>query len=260
MRRHLIALLLIAAGATAYAAGEDEVKGLEIVTEMDRRESGYLNYRASVTMTLSNREQQVAVREMEYFSHEIDGDGDKTMAVFEQPRDLRRLSVLTYSYKNKPDDQWMFLPAQRRVKRIATTNQSGPFLGSEFAYEDLGSQEIEKFDYRYLRDEPLDGQPCHVVERIPRYAHSGYSRQEVWIDTEAYRIQRIDYYDRGGSLLKTLRHQGYQLYLDRYWQPEYSDMVNLRTGKSTRIQRKDIQFGIELTEQDFTPAALRRQR
>ncbi len=95
------------------------------------------------------------------------------------------------------------LPALKRVKRISSRNKSGPFMGSEFAFEDLGSQEVAKYTYKWLHDEEYNSLDCFVLERRPAYEHSGYTRQEVWVDKAEYRIQKVKYYDRKNSLLKT---------------------------------------------------------
>jgi len=83
-----------------------------------------------------------------------------------------------------PDDQWLYLPALKRLKRISSRKKSGPFMGSEFAYEDMSSQEVEKYRYKWLRDETVEGRDAYVVERRPTYEYSGYTRQIVWIDKE----------------------------------------------------------------------------
>ena len=75
--------------------------------------------------------------------------------------------MLTFAHGHRPDDQWLYLPTLKRVKRIASRNKSGPFMGSEFAYEDLGSQELDKYRYRYLRQEPRGERTCDVLDRIP---------------------------------------------------------------------------------------------
>ena len=131
-------------------------------------------------------------------------DGDKSLIIFEKPRDVKGTATLTFTHKEGSDDQWLYLPAIKRVKRISSNNKSGPFMGSEFAYEDLSSQEVEKYNYKHLRDETFDGKDCYVVERIPMDKYSGYTKQVAWIDKAEYRALKIDFYDRKKSLLKTL--------------------------------------------------------
>jgi len=153
----------------------------------------------------------------------------------------------------------MFLPALKRVKRISSRNKSGPFMGSEFAFEDLGSQEVEKYRYKYLREEPCGaGWKCHVMERTPAYKYSGYSKQIVWIDTKEYRPVKIDFFDRKGSRLKTLTASGFREYIGHYWRPSVMQMQNHQTGKSTTLKWSNYKFRTGLTNRDFNKNSLKR--
>ena len=191
---------------------------------------------------------------------EVDNDGDKTLVVFDKPRDVKGTALLTWSHKDGNDDQWLYLPALKRVKRISSKNKSGPFMGSEFAYEDLSSQEIEKYSYRYDRDEVLNGMDCFVNERDPVDENSGYTRQLVWIDKAHYRPQKIEFYDRKNTLLKTLELRKYQQYIGQYWRASEMYMENLQTGKSTLLTWKDYKFKTGLTDSAFNKNALKRAR
>jgi hypothetical protein len=87
------------------------------------------------------------------------------------------------------------LLALKRVKRIASADKSGALMGSEFVYEDVSSQEVEKYTYQYLRDEIYDGQHCFVIERYPVDRYSGYKGQVVWLDKAEYRyVSSTEYY------------------------------------------------------------------
>ena len=133
-------------------------------------------------------------------------------------------------------------------------------MGSEFAYEDLTPQEVEKFTYRYLREEPCGDLTCTVTERSAVDGKSGYSRQVVWRDTAALRVWKMEYYDRKDDHLKTLTMNGYAQYLERYWRAGEMEMVNHLTGKSTLLTWTDYQFQTDLDEGDFTQTGLRRAR
>lgn len=257
-------LLLLAFLPLAGAAqSPEEEKGLEISREADRRDLGFGDSVASIEMILKNASGQTSTRELNLKTLEVvdEGDGDRILSVIESPPDVRGTALLTYTHINEQDDQWLYLPALKRVKRISSANKSGPFLGSEFAYEDLASQEVAKYTHRYLRDEPCgEGLQCFVVERVPVYKHSGYTRQLTWVDHDEYRFWKVDFYDRKNDLLKTLTFSDYQQYLDQYWRALVLDMHNHQTGKSTRLSYTDLQFQVGLTEADFTRNALRRSR
>jgi len=131
-------------------------------------------------------------------------------------------------------------------------------MGSEFAYEDLSSQEVEKYTYRYLRDESCEGMDCFVIERDPVDKHSGYTRQIAWIDQQEYRPQRIEFYDRKNAPLKTLTYHDYHQYLDKYWRAHTMFMENHQTGKSTRLIWSDYRFQSGQTDRDFDRNSLKR--
>ena len=166
--------------------------------------------------------------------------------------------MLTFSHGLEPDDQWLYLPAIKRVKRISSRNRSGPFMGSEFAFEDLSSQELDKYDYRYLRDEPCGVYQCYVIERIPLYDNSGYTRQIVWLDEAEFRSIKIEYYDRKDELLKTLDFSDYQEYPGGYWRADKMEMTNHQTGKSTTLLWFNYDFETPLDSGDFNKNALKR--
>jgi len=237
-----------------------EARGLEIAREADRRDSGFGDSSANLTMVLQSPGSGEISREMRQLTLEVEGDGDKSIMVFDRPRDLKGTAILTFTHKQENDDQWLYLPALKRVKRISSADKSGPFMGSEFAYEDLSSTEVEKYRYRYLGDEVLGEEPCFVVERIPVDSKSGYTRQVTWIDQSEYRMRRIDYYDRKSELLKTMTLTAYQQYLDRYWRPGETVMVNRQNGKSTALFFSDYVFQSGFSDRDFSREALSRFR
>lgn len=252
---------LVAIGNVATAAGQSaEERGLAIASEADRRVRGYRDFSAKLAMVLRGGDGEEHRRELRIRNLEVEGGGEKTLLIFDSPRDLRGTALLSHSHPDESDDQWLYLPALKRVKRVAAGNQSGSFMGSEFAYEDIGSQELDKFTYRFLREESADGEACFVVERLPLDSNSGYSRQVVWLDEDAYRPLRIDYFDRGGELLKSLRMHDYRLHDGRFWRPAEMVMVNHRTGRTTILMWSEFQFALGLDGRDFDPDDLARVR
>lgn len=246
--------------AVPVSAQTPEARGLEIATEADRRDQGFGDTRVVMQMTLRNKNGDERTRQMNSRSLEVADDGDKSLIVFNDPADVKGTALLTHSHKVGQDDQWLFLPALKRTKRISSSNKSGPFVGSEFAYEDLSSQEVEKYTYKFLRDETMDGQDFFVVERYPVDKKSGYTRQIAWMDQEHYRVHKVEFYDRKKSLLKTLISSDFNQYLDQYWRPLKMEMVNHQTGKSTLLTFADYEFQTGLDNSDFTRNSLQKAR
>jgi len=256
----LCCALLALPARGAEPAADDTARGLAVAREADRRDTGFGDSTADLTMLLNLSDAGEVERSMRQMVLEVEGDGDKSIMVFDRPRDLQGTAILTFTHKVGSDDQWLYLPALKRVKRISSADQSGPFMGSEFAYEDLASQEVEKYEYRLLREENLDGNPCFVVERIPVDPKSGYSRQVAWYGKDEYRLRRVDYYDRKGDLLKTMTLDGYRQYLQQYWRADEMHMTNHQSGNSTLLKFSNYQFRVGLKDRDFNRAALKRIR
>ena len=191
---------------------------------------------------------------------EIEGDGDKSLFVFERPRDIRGIALLSFAHKIESDDQWFYMHRSKRVKRIISKNKSGPFLGSEFSIEDLSFQEIEKFSYKFLREEEFNNHNCFLIERIPLDPYSGYTKQLVWIDKENYLIQKIELFDRKSYHLKSQFFKGYKKYLNKFWRPNEIEMINHQNGKSTILFFEELRFQTGLTEEDFTLNSLKRSK
>lgn len=260
MRKWLLVFLMMAMLPQITIAETAEEKGTAIAIESDKRDKGWGDSFAEMKMVLKNRQGKESTRLIRVTNLEMDNDGDKGLTVFDHPRDVKGTAFLSYSHSLVPDEQWIYLPALKRVKRISSSNKSGPFMGSEFAYEDISSFEIPKYSYLYLRDEVLDGQDCFVLELRPQYNHSGYTKSFVWIDKAEYRMQRIDYYDRKDSLLKIQRFKDYKQYLGQYWRAHTQTMENQQNGKSTILYWDNFQFQTGLTEKDFQKNDLKRQR
>ena len=255
-------LVAVAVGLLPFTsiAQTAEEKGLAIAVEADKRDEGFGDSTANMVMELKNKQGDTSTRYIRIKTLEVIGDGDKSMSIFDEPADVKGTAFLTFSHALEPDEQWLYLPALKRVKRINSKNKSGPFMGSEFAYEDIASQEVEKYTYKYLRDETLNGTDCFVIERYPAYEHSGYTRQVVWINKEEYRPEKVVFYDRKNSLLKTLTYDGYRQYLDKYWRADEMFMQNHQTGKSTKLTWSDYKFMTGLEDRDFNKNSLKRAR
>ncbi len=264
----LLALIMLALAATVGTAQETAIadpadataRGRSIAVEADRRDTGFGDLTAEMVMILRNRHGQESRRDIRLRTLEVDGDGDKSLSIFDRPRDVEGTAFLSFSHTTGNDDQWLYLPALSRVKRISTSNKSGPFMGSEFSYEDISSQEVDEYTYTWLRDEPLDGQDMYVIERVPVDKNSGYTKLVTWIDKEHFRTMKVEFYDRKGSLMKTLTYEGYHQYLEQYWRSDRMNMVNHQTGKSTVLEWTNYKFQTGLTDRDFDRNALKRAR
>ena len=245
----------------AATAQSPEEKGLAIAQEADKRDSGFGDYTADMQMILMNKQGQKSERQIRIRTLEVEDDGDKSLTIFDTPKDVKGTAFLSFTHKVGDDDQWLYLPALRRVKRISSRNKSGSFMGSEFSYEDIASEELEKYTYKWIRDEKYEGKECFVLEKYPvDKKNSGYTKQVIWLDKKEYRVWKVEYFDRKNSHLKTLITTGYRKYLDQYWRPDEMFMMNHQTGKSTKLIMSNYKFRTGLTDSDFNKNSLRRVR
>ncbi|MAR92844.1 MAG: outer membrane lipoprotein-sorting protein [Pseudomonadales bacterium] len=256
-----IALLALLGVATAQAETPEE-KGYNIFKAAEDQDEGYGDSESDMLMILKNKQEATSEREMSTKNLEGKGEeGDKSLMVFLSPRDQAGTALLTHQHKNRDDDQWLYLPALKRVKKIASSKKSGPFMGSEFSFEDIGGQSLEDYTYKYLRDEPChDGLECYVVESYPKDENSGYTRIVTWVDKEHYRTVKAEFYDRKKSHLKTMTASGFKQYKDKFWRPEELLMVNHQTGRSTVLKQTNIEFDTSLSDSDFNKNSLKRAR
>jgi outer membrane lipoprotein-sorting protein len=247
---------IAARGAGVPAADEGE----RIFAEVSRRDRGYGDQQASVSMQLKRKSGSPATRLMDIAILEVPNEGTRTVVTFNSPLDVKGTKVLTYSREISDDEQWIYLPAFKRVKQISDANKATSFMGSEFTYEDINSLnvQLQEFSYRFVRSEALDGTACAVVERVPRYSRSGYKRQLAWIDQARFIVLKVEYYDPKDALLKTLALGKFQQYLDSFWRAGEMVMTNHQSGDATSLSWSNYRFKTGLAASDFSAAALKR--
>jgi len=255
--KKIIIVIAVLLGSIGMHAQSPEARGLEIAKAAEAADIGFNSSSVDLKMTLKNKNGQTSERLLTTKTLELTEDGDKSLIVFNSPRDVKGTSTLTFTHKIGPDDQWLFLPSIKRVKRISSNNKSGPFVGSEFAYEDLSSQEVEKYTYKFLEAKG----DILIVEQDPVDPKSGYTRRIVHYNKDkGYRIEKVEFYDRKNALLKTLSYSDYNLYKNKFWRAGTFNMVNHQSNKETLLKFSNYNFDANLTEEDFTQNALKRSK
>lgn len=262
LKPSLIAAVFLAQFYGVSHAQTDIEKAESIAQRSDQSDNGFGHSIVDLKMVLRNAQGQETERSLEIRTLERENDevGDNSVVLMRAPADVKGTGFLSHAKLVDADDQWVFLPALKRVKRIASTNKSGPFLGSEFAYEDFTSQEFGKYSYSYVRSETCGDRLCDVLERVPLYEHSGYSRQIAWIDQVDAQYRKIEFFDRAGSHVKTLEFSDYRKYEDQFWRAHNLEMTNHRNGKYTSLVFGDFDFSKSLSERDFVKGSLARLR
>lgn len=249
MRRFLLLFLL---GVNAWALG-----AYELAQKTDAAMSGFGDAVSEMKMTLINANGQTRERTMSM--KVLEGDrGDKSLMEFLTPADVKGTKFLNYEHLDRDDDQWLYLPALKRVKRIASKNKSGAFMGSEFSYEDLSAFNVEKYTYEGDAETvELDGRSLYKTIRFPKEKNSGYTEQVSWTDPGTFVIVRVDYYDRKNALLKTAVFDDYRNE-GGVWRIGKITMTNHQNDKKTILvwERETIDTG--LSDKDFHKRVLKR--
>lgn len=263
MKRLLFAAVAIALMAGFPAAAQDAAaRGLQIAREAERRDAGWRDAQVALMMVLQDRRGATRERTLRMMMLEVPGEtgGDKSIAIFDSPPDLDGTILLTLTRIGADDNQWLYLPALKRVKRISSSNKTGAFFASEFAYEDIAAPEVGRFSYLHLGQTTCGPLTCNIVEERPNYRNSGYGKLVAYIDTQAYRTQRVEYFDRRGALLKVLDVAGYRKYRGRFWRPETLTMSNRKTGRTTVLRYGQWSLATGLSDSTFSEQNLRNLR
>lgn len=255
-------ILILSLWSTSSFSQSNEEKGLEIIEKSIALDDGFIDSTVEGQMVLKDKSGNESVRKFKNMIYEeLEPTlGDKSIIIFTEPRDVKGTSLLTHAnIEPQDDDQWLYLPALKRVKRISSSNRTGKFVSSEFSYEDLSTDEPKDFNFTWLEEGPCiieTSLVCHVVEATPKNKKSGYSKRLIYVDTAEFRYQSVKFYNRRGDLEKELHFKGYQKYLDKFWRADILEMTNLQTGKSTVIAWDNYQFQTGLSLNDFKPEKL----
>jgi outer membrane lipoprotein-sorting protein len=223
-------------------------RGLEIYRTQYLTDKGWRSFEVTLDMRLIDGTGHESRRTVVQRKIEEDQQPNKTLGIFVEPADVRGTVMLTFEKSFGSDEQWLYLPAYKRTKKINAENKSGSFLGTEFSWEDISTSELTKFHYRYVRDEGK----TWVVERTPVYKFSGYSREITWVDKSNHQTVKIEYYDRKSELLKTLVLTNWQKYLDRYWRPLRMEMTNHVNHRTTVIALSPYKMDAGLDKKMFS--------
>jgi len=257
MKQLLICSLILLSGFS-YSQTPEE-RGLEIAQMMKSAGEGFISDSSEMEMILIDSYGTRVSRKMKGTSMEGANGEDRAITEFLSPADVKGTKLLTHSHQGEDDDQWLFLPAMKRKKRISGGAKSSSFMGSEFSYEDLGSQDIEKFNFKFIADEPIKGGKAWRVERKSK-KRSGYSKQIMIVHQEYLSPTTIEYYDRRGGLLKVAEFSDWKQMKaggKSFWKSGYVHVKNIQTKKESIFKWEKRELGKKLDASLFSPSALK---
>lgn len=265
----LLALVLFVAGTTLLAKNVSAQKAslpeaVEIVKKVNDRDDGAYNTRV-MTMELIDKRGKSRIRETIGYSKYF-GDEKRTIIFFTSPSNIKDTAFLTFDYRDVKvdDDQWLYLPAARKVRRISSSDRGDYFLGTDFTYEDIKKEtkiELQDYTFRTVGEEEIEGHHCYIVEGIPvndaTAKELGYGKMRTWIDSDIWIARKGEYWDIRMNPLKALQITDiYQV--DGIWSPHKLEVRNHKTGHSTRFTFSKVDYKTEFDDDVFTKRALER--
>ena len=258
MRKLQITILLalvITLGSGFEAAGQD-LSGKQIIGKVYNRPTGK-DQMSDLTMTLTNRNGDQRVRKIKQFLKDM-GDVEKKIMFFISPADVKNTSFMSWSYdSDKSDDQWIYLPALKKTKRISSDSKSDYFMGSDFTYDDLGDRKLEDDTHKLLREETIDGKDCYVVESTSKDEDYMYSKTLVWVNKANFIGVKKEFYDEDEELLKILTIKEVKE-ISGIWVITSSEMKNIQKDHKTSIILNNVQINTGIPASKFTERMMTR--
>jgi outer membrane lipoprotein-sorting protein len=257
-------LLLAALLVLPHSVSAQAPDGKQIIERNDAMRT-VDDEQVELEMQLINKQGQKRDRRVSWVLKSDAQRNQKGLIRFLAPADVRGTSLLSIENADREDDQWLYLPALKKSRRISASNKSDSFVGSDFAYEDLGAEEIDQHDYRLLREDTVDGAAVFVVEATPnseqRKKESGYGRREIFVRKDNAAIARIDFYDRRQELLKVLQARDInQVPSTKTWRAQRIEMANRKTGHTTVIVYGKFVINAGVSDDTFSIRELERER
>lgn len=208
-----------------------------------------------LSMTLINRQGEQRVRTLRQYIKDY-GDVEKKIMFFLTPADVQGTSFMNWSYTdNRDDDQWIYLPALRRVRRISSDGRSDYFMGSDFTYDDLGDRHPDDDNHNLLREESIDGKACFVVESTPKDPDYMYSKTITWVMKDNSLGLKREFYDDRDRLLKMLTIKKFEK-INGYWTILETEMKNVQNDHTTRMQFNNVQYNQGIPDRKFTERSM----
>lgn len=257
--RWLLVLLLPALSLLAHA--EAPLTGKDIIDRAKQNASGFKDMTHRVRMVLVDEKGGKSEREMLLKALVEENGTAHSLSIFTAPQREKGIALLSEAKSGEADQQWLYLPSTKRLKRITGASRTSSFRGSEFTFEDLSDQNSDQYRFELINQEACGSQTCFVIDRFPGAGmESSYSKARLWIDTEHYRPMKADFYDLDGKLLKAMEAFDYSLFENKYWKPARVVMTSRVNGKATEMQSLDLKMNTGLQVAEFSELAIRSWR
>ncbi len=250
-----ILAIIIVMGFSPGMTGQS-LSGKQIIEKVYNRPAGD-DQTSDLTMTLINKSGSQRVREIKQFTMDL-GDVEKSIMFFLAPADVKNTSFMSWTYdSDQSDDQWIYLPALKKTKRISSDSKSDYFMGSDFTYDDLGDRKLEDDTHKLLREETIDGKECYVVESLSKDEDYMYSKTLVWVNKSNFIGVKKEFYDEDEDLLKVLAIKKVEE-VSGIWVITNSEMKNVQKNHRTTMVLNNVQINTGMSASKFTERMMMR--
>ncbi|MBL4580327.1 MAG: outer membrane lipoprotein-sorting protein [Gammaproteobacteria bacterium] len=245
-----------------------EYSAEEVIRLFDERYDGDSSI-TDITMVLIDKRDRQRIRNLKLYSKDY-GLDTKTLSLFESPADIRGTAYLNFDWNEslRDDDSWLYLPALQRVKRLASSDTSDSFLGSDFTYADINGFEIDWYNYSFINEsEMVDGEDCWVIEMIPKPEFkdraeeaTGYSKMQSWISKEKLVQLRGQAWELRGNRIKFFTSSEVEL-IEDIWTVKRLQAITTRNNRQEHasiLQINSIDYNAEVADDQFTTEAMQR--
>jgi len=263
-----MAMLALGVGLAAQPPHADAATEQELSDIMTRNAqvSKVIDSTTNATFTLINDNGQSRVRKV-FGTTKLQENGNDNMRMtrFVSPPDVKGTATLLVEHAERDDDIWVYLPALKKVRRLVSSNKRDSFVGTDFSYADVIGHRVAEWQYKLLREETVDGQPCMVIESLPKNdsvrSSTGYSKRLDWIRKDNLMTVRSDYWDEANQPLKTSLFTELELVDPKRnkWQAMKLEARNLQTGHRTEIRFENFKTNQQVKNDYFTAGYLERE-
>lgn len=211
--------------------------------------------RAIMIMKIVKPSGKTKTRNLNFYRKDF-GKDNRTLIVFRSPADVKGTSFLTWNNKDKENDQWLYLPALKRVRRIAASNKSKSFMGSDFSFEDLSSRSINEDTFKLLKEEKFKGFSCYVVEAKAKKDNEKFIKRKYWIRHDNFLIVKSEFYDKSNDLSKVFTADNIKK-INNIWTVLTLKMENFKTKRYSTMELSDIKYNTNVSGRMFKAQNLR---
>lgn len=260
----VIAALTVLTVVIPDSARADDPKARAIMRKADDRDDGDGGV-SDIEMILIDKHKKKRVRKIRSHMKDFGKDTYRIM-FFLYPSDVKDTGFLTYDYdsSDRDDEQWLYLPALKKTKRIASSDKSGSFMGSDFNYSDMTSRDLDDYDYNLLKEHIVKGRKTWVIEAVPRTGEvmdeTGYTKSVLFVRQDNYVVIRAVHWVDGGKRLKYMDVKKLEL-IDNIWVGTEIHMTT-KQGKITLhrtiLKYNNVRFNQDLNDNIFTVRRLEK--